>query len=198
MSRHNLGLDSGFDDVRVFARDPQLEVVGTKGMAECFVDIQRSWVMARVYAVARSIGAAQSVMNCAIGYTKDREQLWQSSGNFRFFRFKVPTALSETEYARRLVYCVRNEIDHGRRCDKKGAVVNYFSTEMSEKSYLTKIFEGTSEMMKRIISDRMMGKQDRTYGEMGIPTSCKNVLIGVSSKCSTQPSASGNIRSPEI
>ena len=74
MSRHNLGLDSCFDDVRVFAWDPQLEVVGTKDMAEFFVDIQRSWVMARVYAVARSIGAAQSVMNCAIGYTKDREQ----------------------------------------------------------------------------------------------------------------------------
>jgi alkylation response protein AidB-like acyl-CoA dehydrogenase len=115
-----------------------LEVVGTKGMAECFVGIQRSWVMARVYAVARSIGAAQSVMNCAIGYTKDREQLWQSFGNSRFFRFKVPTALSEIEYARQLVYCVRNEIDHSRRCDKKGAVVNYFSVEMSEKSYRPK------------------------------------------------------------
>ena len=97
MSRHNLGLDSCFDDVLVFARDPQLEVVGTKDMAECFVVIQQSWVMARVYAVARSIGAAQSVMNCAIGYTKDREQLWQSFGNFRFFRFKVSTALSEIE-----------------------------------------------------------------------------------------------------
>ena len=167
-------------------------------MDEGFVGIQQSWVMARVYAAARSIGAAQSVMNVAIDYTKDREQLWQPFGNFRFFRFKVPTAPSEIEYARQLVYCVRNGIDHGRRCDKKGAVVNYFSAEMSEKSYLTKIFEGTSEMMKRIISDRIMGKQDRTYGEMGIPTSCKNVLIGVSSKCSTQPSASGNIRSPEI
>ena len=96
------------------------------------------------------------------------------------------------------MYCVRNETDHGRRFYKKGAAVNYFSAERSEKSYLTKILEGTSEMMKRIISDRMMGKQDRTYGEMGIPTSCKNVLIGVSSKCSTQPSASGNIRPPEI
>jgi acyl-CoA dehydrogenase len=127
LSRHNLGLDSCFDDVRVFARDSQLEVVGTKDMAECFVGIQRSWVM------ARSIGAAQSVMNCAIGYTKDREQLWQSFGNFRFFRFKVPTALSEIEYARHLVYCVRNDIDHGRRCDKKEAVVNYFSAEMSER-----------------------------------------------------------------
>ena len=104
MSRHNLGLDSGFDDVRVFARDPHLEVVGTKGMAECFGGIQRSWVMARVYVVARSIGAAQSVMNCAIGYTKDREQLWQSFGNSRFFRFKVPTAASEIESARELMY----------------------------------------------------------------------------------------------
>jgi hypothetical protein len=63
---------------------------------------------------------------------------------------------------------------------------------------MTKIFEGTSEVLNHIISDRIMDKQDRTYGEMGIPTSCKNVLIGVSSKCSTQPSASGNIRSPEI
>ena len=96
------------------------------------------------------------------------------------------------------MYCVRNEIDHGRSCDKKEAVVNYFSAKMSEKSYLTKIFESTLEMLKRIISERIMGKQYKTYAEMGIPTSCKNVLIGVSSKCSTQPSASGNIRSSEI
>jgi len=35
-----------------------LEVVGTKGMDEGFVGIQQSWVMARVYAAARSIGDA--------------------------------------------------------------------------------------------------------------------------------------------
>ena len=157
-----------------------MEVVGTKDMAEGFVGIQQSWLMApSTIPKIESNSGSLSVI-------------------FGFFVFKVPTAPSEIEYARPLVYCVRNEIDHGRRCDKKEAVVNYFSAEMSEKSYLTKIFESTLEMLKRIISERIMGKQYKTYGEMGIPTSCKNVLIGVSSKCSTQPSASGNIRSPEI
>jgi hypothetical protein len=49
-----------------------LEVVGTKGMAEGFVGIQQIWSMA------------------AIDHTKDREQLWQPFGNFRFFRFQGP------------------------------------------------------------------------------------------------------------
>ena len=106
-------------------------------MPEGFVGIQQSWVMARVYAAARSIGVAQSVMNGAIDYTKDREQLWQPFGNFRSFRFKVPTAPSEIGCPRQLVYCVSNAVDHGLGCDKKGAVVNYLSAEMSEKSYLT-------------------------------------------------------------
>ena len=47
-------------------------MVGTKDMAEGFVGIQQGWVMARVYAAARSIGAAQSVMNVAVDYIKDR------------------------------------------------------------------------------------------------------------------------------
>jgi len=91
---------------------------------------------------------------------------------------------SEIEAARQLLYFVCNEIDQGRRCDKEASMVKYFASEMSERvtseglqihggagytklhaverhwrdARLTKIFEGTSEIQQRIISDNLLGK----------------------------------------
>jgi acyl-CoA dehydrogenase len=140
--------------------------------------------VARAHTAARSIGAAQGAMNVAIDYANEREQFGQPIGKFQAIRFKVATAATEIEAARQLMYYVCNEIDSGRRCDKEAAMVKYFAAEMSERvtsdclqimggagytthypverywrdARLTKIFEGTSEIMQRIISDRIMGK----------------------------------------
>ena len=99
-------------------------------------------------------------------------------------RFKLATMATEVEAARQLLYYVCNEIDQGRRCDKEASMVKYFASEMSERvtseglqihggagytklhaverhwrdARLTKIFEGTSEIQQRIISDNLLGK----------------------------------------
>ena len=91
---------------------------------------------------------------------------------------------TEVEAARQLMYHVCTEIDSGRRCDMEAAMVKLFATEMSERvcseamqifggagytklhaverhwrdARLTKIFEGTSEIQQRIISDRLLGR----------------------------------------
>ncbi len=173
-----------FDNVRVPAIDSPLETGGAKGMDGGFVGIQQGLEVARVHTAARSIGAAQGAMNVAIDYANEREQFGQPIGKFQAIRFKVATAATEIEAARQLMYYVCNEIDSGRRCDKEAAMVKYFAAEMSERvtsdclqimggagytthypverywrdARLTKIFEGTSEIMQRIISDRIMGK----------------------------------------
>lgn len=174
-----------FDNVRVPAYDPPADSFnGAKGMDGGFVGIQQGLEVARAHTAARSIGAAQGALNVAIDYANERVQFGQPIAKFQAIRFKVATAATEIEAARQLMYYVCNEIDSGRRCDKEAAMVKYFAAEMSERvtseclqilggagytthypverywrdARLTKIFEGTSEIMQRIISDRIMGK----------------------------------------
>ncbi len=174
-----------FDNVRVpvMERDSE-EGGGPASMSGGFVGIQRGLEGARAHTAARSIGAAQGALNVAIDYANEREQFGRPIGKFQAIRFKIATAATEIEAARQLMYHVCNEIDAGRRADKEAAMVKYFAAEMSERvtseclqimggagytthypverywrdARLTKIFEGTSEIMQRIISDRIMGK----------------------------------------
>jgi alkylation response protein AidB-like acyl-CoA dehydrogenase len=81
-----------------------------------------------------------------------------------------------------LTYFVADEIDSHRRCDKEASMAKLFASEMAERvtsqalqihggygytkdfplerywrdARLTKIFEGTSEIQMRIISDRLL------------------------------------------
>ena len=90
----------------------------------------------------------------------------------------------EIEAARALMFAVCEKIDQGKRCDKEASMVKLFASEMSERvtsealqilggggyttlnqverhwrdARLTKIFEGTSEIQLRIISDNLLGK----------------------------------------
>ena len=92
--------------------------------------------------------------------------------------------LADIEASRQLMYHVCECIDGGRRCDLEASMVKLMATEMSERvtseglqilggagytkhhamerhwrdARLTKIFEGTSEIQLRIISDHLLGK----------------------------------------
>ena len=174
-----------FDNVRVPAIDAPVEDgAGPATMGGGFVGIQRGLEVARAHTAARSIGAAQGALNVAVDYANEREQFGSPIGKFQAIRFKIATAATEIEAARQLMYHVCTQIDAGRRADKEAAMVKYFAAEMSERvtseclqimggagytthypverywrdARLTKIFEGTSEIMQRIISDRIMGK----------------------------------------
>ena len=173
-----------FDNVRVPANDKPREVrEGSRGSSG-FVGIQQGLEVARAHTAARSIGAAQGALKVAIDYANEREQFGRPIGKFQAIRFKIATGATEIEAARQLMYFVCSQIDSGRRCDKEAAMVKYFAAEMSERvtseclqilggagytthypverywrdARLTKIFEGTSEIMQRIISDRIMRK----------------------------------------
>ena len=174
-----------FDQVRVPAFDRSTESGGgPASMDGGFVGLQRGLEVARAHTAARSIGAAQGALNVAIDYAGERVQFGQPISSFQAIRFKIASAATEIEAARQLMHYVCNEIDSGRRCDKEAAMVKYFAAEMSERvtseclqilggagytthypverywrdARLTKIFEGTSEIMQRIISDRILGK----------------------------------------
>ncbi len=140
--------------------------------------------VARAHTAARAIGLARGALEDAIEYSQQRQQFGQPISDFQETRFKIARMASEIEAARQLMYHVCTELDSHRRLDKEAAMVKWLASEMAERvtseglqilggagytklhpmerywrdARLTKIFEGTSEIQLRIISDRILGR----------------------------------------
>ncbi|TFU05486.1 acyl-CoA dehydrogenase [Polymorphobacter arshaanensis] len=143
--------------------------------------------LARAHTAARSIGLAQAALDHAIGYARERVQFGQPISDFQAIRFKIATMATEIEAARQLMYHTCRLLDGGAAATSETSMVKYFASEMSERvtsealqilggagyttlhpierywrdARLTKIFEGTSEIQQRIISDALLGKPTR-------------------------------------
>jgi len=170
-----------FDGVRL----PGSALIGEEGKA--FYALAKGLDEARAHTAARSIGLAQGALEDAINYAHQRTQFGRPIAAFQDLRFKVARMASEIEAARQLLYFVCDRIDRGGRCDKEASMVKYFASEMAERvtsdalqilggagytrlhaverywrdARLTKIFEGTSEVQLRIISDHLLGREGR-------------------------------------
>lgn len=167
-----------FDGCRV----PASRMVGEEGKA--FYLTTAGLETARAHTAARSIGLAQGALEDAAEYSRVRTQFGSPIGNFQAIRFKLADMATQIEASRALLYSVCEQIDSGQRCDTQAAMVKLFASEMCERvtseglqihggagytthfaaerywrdARLTKIFEGTSEIQMRIISDAMLGK----------------------------------------
>ncbi len=167
-----------FDGFRL----PAAAQIGEEGKA--FYALAKGLDEARAHTAARSIGLAQGALEDATAYAQERMQFGHPIAEFQAIRFKLAHMASEVEAARQLLHYVCDRIDQGERCDKEASMVKYFASEMSERvtsealqilggagytklhaverywrdARLTKIFEGTSEIQLRIISDNLLGK----------------------------------------
>ena len=167
-----------FDGFRL----PASAQIGEEGKA--FYALAKGLDEARAHTAARSIGLAQGALEDATAYAKERMQFGHPIAEFQAIRFKLAHMAAEIEAARQLLHYVCDCIDQGQRCDKQASMVKYFASEMSERvtsealqifggagyttlhaverywrdARLTKIFEGTSEIQLRIISDNLLGK----------------------------------------
>jgi len=163
-------------------RTPASSILGEEGKA--FYLVAHGLERARAQTAARAIGLARGALEDAMAYAQERRQFGKSLSEFQDIRFKIAKMATEVEAARQLMYSVCDLIDEGKRCDKEAAMVKYFATEMAERvtsealqilggagyttlhaverywrdARLTKIFEGTSEIQLRIISDALLGK----------------------------------------
>lgn len=168
-----------FDGCRV----PKENILGGDG-SEGFKSTVSGLEVARAHTAARAIGLARGALEDAIVYAKERVQFGQPIADFQETRFKIARMASEIEAARQLMYFVATELDNRRRLDKEAAMVKWYASEMAERvtsdalqifggagytklnaverywrdARLTKIFEGTSEIQLRIISDRILGR----------------------------------------
>ena len=136
----------------------------------------------RIHTAARAIGLARGALEDSIAYVQQRKQFDHFIGDFQAIRFKIATMAAEIEACRALMYQVAASADAGEKSDHQGAMVKYMASEMAERvtsealqihggagyttdfaverywrdARLTKIFEGTSEIMLRMVSDALL------------------------------------------
>ncbi|MFC4248054.1 acyl-CoA dehydrogenase family protein [Natribaculum luteum] len=166
-----------FDDVRV--SEDKL-VGGEEGQG--FYQIMEFFEEGRVHTAARAVGLARAALEDSLEYAQDREQFDQPISDFQAIRFKLADMATKIEAARALTLLVAEAVDRGDRADAQAAMAKLFATEIAEEvtsegiqihggygyttefdverhwrdARLTKIFEGTNEIQKRIIADRLL------------------------------------------
>jgi alkylation response protein AidB-like acyl-CoA dehydrogenase len=160
------------------ASDEQGEAAKRAGFAAA----QEFLNTARVHTAARAVGLARAALEDSVVYLQEREQFGHPIGDFQALRFAVAEMASQIEQSRAFYRQVAHLIDLGVRCEREASMVKLEATEMAVRvtnqamqlhggngytterqverhwrdARLTTIFEGTSEIQKRIISDRLL------------------------------------------
>jgi alkylation response protein AidB-like acyl-CoA dehydrogenase len=164
------------------AVDAATDAEGEAAARAGFAAAQKFLNTARVHTAARAVGLARAALEDSILYLQEREQFGHPIGDFQALRFAVAEMAAQVEQARSFYRQVAHLLDLGVPCEREAAMVKLEATEMSVRvtnqamqlhggngytterqverhwrdARLTTIFEGTSEIQKRIISDRLL------------------------------------------
>jgi alkylation response protein AidB-like acyl-CoA dehydrogenase len=159
---------------------PSEALMGERG--EAFYGLMEGLDRKRVYTAARAVGLARAGLEDATRYAQDRVQFGRPIADFQWIRFTLADMATSVEAARALTLAAARTIDAGDRVDREAAMAKLFATETAERvtsdavqihggngyitdyaaqrhwrdARLTKIFEGTNEIQRRIISDRLL------------------------------------------
>ncbi|PWW22411.1 alkylation response protein AidB-like acyl-CoA dehydrogenase [Geodermatophilus normandii] len=143
---------------------------------------------ARVHTAARAVGLARAALEDSVVYLQEREQFGHPIADFQALRFAVAEMAAQIEQSRAFYRQVAHLVDLGVRCEREASMVKLEATEMAVRvtnqamqlhggngytterqverhwrdARLTTIFEGTSEIQKRIISDRLLPRSPLT------------------------------------
>jgi acyl-CoA dehydrogenase len=159
----------------------------SRGEGMAFLGAVTGLNTARVHTAARACGAAQGALDEAMEYAQQRNQFGRPIAHFQAIRFKLAEMATEIEAGRQLWQSVAQRMDDGEAVPYEASMAKLFCSEMAElvtseaiqvlggegytrnhaverhwrDARLTKIFEGTSEIQKRIISDALLGRAGR-------------------------------------
>jgi alkylation response protein AidB-like acyl-CoA dehydrogenase len=157
-------------------------LVGTEG--EGFKVAMSDLEVARIHTAARAIGLARGALEDSIVYARQRVQFGKPIADKQAIRFKIAQMATDIEAARALLHQVCAAVDAGHRTGLAASMVKLHASEMAERvtsegiqihggagyttdfaverywrdARLTKIFEGTSEIQLKIISDTLLGR----------------------------------------
>ncbi len=165
-----------FADVKV----PKENVIGNLGEGfKMAVTILNS---GRIGVSFQAIGIAQSALNEAIKYSKERVQFGKPIAAFQAIQFKIAEMATRLDAARLMAYRAAQLKDEGAPCHREASMSKLFCTQMANfvvneavqihggygymKEYaveryfrdarVTEIYEGTSEAQKMVISRDML------------------------------------------
>ena len=175
--------DLVFDGVRV----PVGNVVTTGDGDERGFSGVNAWLdLARLHTAARAVGLAQAAVEDCTAYLQEREQFGHPIGDFQALRFALADMASEVAQSRAFYQQIAHVLDSGVDCTAQAAMAklratemaaivtsqamqlhggNGYTTERAVERYwrdarLTTIFEGTSEIQRKIISDGLLPRPE--------------------------------------
>lgn len=165
-----------FDNCRVH----KSQMLGNEG--EGFVQAMKVLDGGRISIAALSVGIAKGALDCALKYSKEREQFGKPISHFQGIAFKLADMATEIEAAELLTFLAADKKNKGQKMTKEGAFAKYYASEVAvragneavqifggygytkdfpaEKYYrdakLCTIGEGTSEIQKLVIAREIM------------------------------------------
>ena len=147
-----------------------------------FKQLMATFEAARIQTAARAIGAAQSALDLALAYARERIQFGKPIYSFPRVANKIVMMAAEVMIARQLSYFAAREKDQGRRCDLEAGMAkllgarvawaaadnalqihggNGFALEYPVSRVLCdarilNIFEGAAEIQAQVIARRLL------------------------------------------
>jgi (2S)-methylsuccinyl-CoA dehydrogenase len=182
----------------------EIEVIGYRGMKEYeiafdgfevpaenllggvegqgFKQLMQTFESARIQTAARAVGVAQSALELALRYAKERKQFGKSILAFPRVADKVAMMAVETAIARQLTYHAAREKDSGRRCDLEAGMAKLLAARVAWNAAdnavqihggsgfalespvsrvlcdarILSIFEGAAEIQAQVIARRLL------------------------------------------
>ena len=164
-----------YEDVRV----PAFNRIGKEGQG--FKIAMRALDGGRIGIAAQSVGLAQGAIDEAMAYVKERKQFGRPLSAFQTTQFKLADMQTKVDAARLLTWRAALTKDSGENYSKEAAMAKLFASDVANQvcreavqlmggygycreypveralrdAKITEIYEGTSEVMKMVISGAM-------------------------------------------
>ncbi len=168
--------DLVFENVRV----PKENLIGAEGKG--FKIAMNTLEAGRIGVAAQAVGVAQSALDEAIKYSKERVQFGRSLSKFQNTQFTLADMETKVTAARMLVYSAAMLKDGKKGIEKEGSMAKYYAAEIAnevaykalqihggygyikdypiERIYrdarILSIYEGTSQVQQMVISSSIL------------------------------------------
>lgn len=165
-----------FDNARV----PTENLLGEEG--EGFKIAMANLDFGRIGIAAQALGIAEAALEHATAYAKSRVQFGKPIGQLQAVGFKLADMATEVEAARLLTYRAAQLCDMGRPCGQEASMAKLFASTAARRAAIeavqvhggygytkdypverlfrdakvTEIYEGTSEIQRRVISKKLL------------------------------------------
>ncbi|GAB3805222.1 acyl-CoA dehydrogenase family protein [Virgibacillus kimchii] len=177
-----MGLRGSYTSQVIFenCRVPRENVIGEVGMG--YMSALKILGEGRVGLAARAVGSCDKLIELSAGYAQERVQFGKPIAANQGIQWMLADMATETEAARSLTMMAAEKIDAGEKVIKEAAMAKLFASEVFNKvadqavqihggigyigeysvehfyrdARITKIYEGTSEIQRMIISRKVL------------------------------------------